>query len=257
MEAFYHLAVLSLLGRVLRADNVFISELAIRQTAMCDFNSKSWFIKAAKVLALYKLPPMHILVDSPPGKTQWTQTCKSAVFSHWTDELSAQAASKSTLVNLSMDFKIGTPHPVWTSTHSAFYDIRKSIFKAKLITNVVIFQSNKARFNKYDVNPICPLCSHDIETLQHFLIHCDKLQSVRERWMPLIKEVLMEAMDENSWSLLQHDEFRMTRLLLDCTNFCVEYPTLKKPRIRSQMEFLSRNLCFDLHRARTMALSSA
>ena len=31
-----------------------------------------------------------------------------------------------------------------------------------------------------------------------------------------------------------------------CTNFCVEYPTLRNPRIRSQMEFLSRNLCFDL-----------
>ncbi len=51
MEAFYHLAVLSLVGRVLRANNVFISELAIRQTAMCDFNSKSWFIKAVKILS--------------------------------------------------------------------------------------------------------------------------------------------------------------------------------------------------------------
>ncbi len=256
IEAFYHLAVLSLLGRVLRADNVFISELAIRQTAMCSYSSKSWFIKAAKILSTYHLPPIHALVEQPPGKVEWTRVCKAAVFQHWSDELMSQAAFKPTLVNLSTDFTIGVPHPIWTSTRSAFHDIRKSIFKVKLITNVFTFQVNKAKFNKYAVDPTCPLCHNGSETLQHFLLQCDALRSERDRWLLQIGELTTEVLGETSWTYISHDDFRLTRFLLDCANFSDDYPALRKPRIRSQLEFLTRNMCFDLHRARITALSS-
>ncbi len=256
LEVYYHLAVLSLLGRILRSDNAFINELAIRQTAIADYNGKSWFIRAAKTLATYHLPQMHILVENPPSKDEWTRICKSAVFTYWADELVSQAALKPTLVNLSMDFSIGTPHPIWSTTHSAFHDIRKSILKVKLITNVYVFQANRSRFNKYTVDPTCPLCGSEAETLQHFLVRCTALGDVRDRWMRQISEYFAEMVDNRSWILLENDDYRLVRFLLDSTNFTDDHPILKKPHVRSQLEFLTRNLCFDLHRARIAGLSS-
>ncbi len=223
---------------------------------MSDYKGKSWFIRAAKILAIYNLPPVHILVENPPPKDKWTHTCKTAVFTHWADELTSQAALKPTLANLSMDFRVGTPHPIWTTTHSAFHDIRKSILKVKLITNVYVFQANRSRFNKYAVDPTCPLCGSEPETLQHFLVSCVALSSVRDRWMRQISEYVTEMIDNRSWILLENDDFKLVRFLLDSTNFTDDHPILKKVHVRSQLEFLTRNLCFDLHRTRIAALSS-
>ncbi len=174
---------------------------------------------------------------------------------YWTEVLTTQAASKPTLMNLSMDFKIGTPHSIWSTTHASFHDIRKSILKANLITSVFIFQANKSRFNKYTVDPTCPVCGSGAETLQHFLLHCDTLRVERDRWMVPIRDFFTEVADKSHWALLLQDDFRIARFLLDCTNFTDEYPVLKKPHIQMQLEFLTRNLCFDLHRARINALS--
>ncbi len=256
MEAYYHLAILSLLARIFRADNCFITELAIRQTAVHDVNSNSWFIRAAKTLHKYGLPPIHVLAQNPPSKDQWREVCKRAVFTHWKEELTSQAIGKTTLVNLSLEFSIGTPHPLWQNVNSAFFDIKKAIIKAKLVTKTYTLQVNKARFNKYRVDPTCPVCKTDVETLEHFILHCPSLQRERRYNLEKIGEYIAEISDRNIWTYIAADDFRAVRFILDASNFIDVLPALKRTQILHHMEHLTRNLCYDLHRRRAVILST-
>ncbi len=255
MEALYHLAILSLLGRIFRANNVFITELAIRQTSVHDTNSKSWFIKAAKTLQHYGLPPIHSLAENPPTKDQWRNTCKRAVFSFWKEELTNQAVNKSTLINLSLDVNIGTPHPLWQDVNAALFDIKKAIVKAKLVTKTYTLQINKHKFNKYRVDPRCPLCGRDVETLNHFLLHCSSLHREREYNLAKISEYINRVSDTSTWIYIREDDFRAVRFIIDCSNFSDTIPALKKVHVLQHLEHLSRNLCYDLHTRRAAILS--
>ena len=255
MEAYYHLAVLSLLGRILRADNCFITELAIRQTAIHELNSKSWFIRASKTLSTYNLPPIHILAQNPPSKECWRDTCKNAVFSFWKDELTSQAIGKTTLINLSMDVKIGTPHPLWQDVNDAHFDIKKAIIKARLLTKTYTLQIQKSRFNKYKVDPTCPVCGRDAETMNHFLLQCPRLHRERDHNLEKIKEYVEDVSGPETWIYITRDDFRMARFILDSSNFLDEIPALKRHRVMHHVEHLTRNLCYDLHRQRAVILS--
>ena len=43
-------------------------DLAIRQLAVKDFSSRSWFIKIQETLFQYELPSAHDLIENPPEK---------------------------------------------------------------------------------------------------------------------------------------------------------------------------------------------
>ncbi len=255
MEAYYHLAILSLLARILRADNCFITELAIRQTAVHDINSKSWFIRAAKTLHMYGLPPIHALAQDPPSKEQWRDECKRAVFTYWKDDLTNQAIGKTTLMNLSLDHGIGTPHPLWQNVSNAFFDIKKAIVKAKLVTKSYTLQINKARFNKYRVDPTCPVCRTDVETLNHFLLKCPNLHMERKYNLEKIAEYITEISDRRTWIYITSDDFRAVRFILDPSNFLDVLPAMRRPYILHHTEHLTRCMCYDLHRRRAVILS--
>ena len=49
----------------------------------------------------------------------------------------------------------------------------------KLVTGTYILQTNRARFNQNQVNTVCLLCHRKNETVEHFLLHCPALASLR------------------------------------------------------------------------------
>ena len=50
-----------------------------------------------------------------------------------------------------------------------------------------ILQTNRAKFNQNEVNPTCQLCHTDYETLKHFLLDCQELETVRK---PVLKDFI-------------------------------------------------------------------
>ena len=51
--------------------------------------------------------------------------------------------------------------------------------KLKILTGTYILQSNRAAFNKHQVDPTCVLCGQSSETLDHFILRCVELEDVR------------------------------------------------------------------------------
>ena len=53
--------------------------------------------------------------------------------------------------------------------------IKKAGIKARLMTGTYVLQSNRAKFNKYKVDPTCTLCGDGPEDQEHFLLRCRSL----------------------------------------------------------------------------------
>ncbi len=138
---------------------------------------------------------------------------------------------------------IGTPHPLWQNVNSAFFDIKKAITKAKLITKTYTLQINKARFNKYKVDPTCPVCGTDVETLEHFILHCPSLQRERMYNLEKIGEFIAEISDRNTWTYITADDFRAVRFILDASNFIDVLPALKQTPNLHHIEHLTVKKC--------------
>jgi hypothetical protein len=63
-------------------------------------------------------------------------------------------------------------------------DIIRIPIRLKIATGMYILQANRASFNRSQLNPIC---GNGEETLDHFLLTCNCLDSIRA---PLVKEII-------------------------------------------------------------------
>ena len=96
------------------------------------------------------------------------------------------------------------------------YDVRRAKVKVRLLTGTYILQSNRAKFNQYNVSPICQLCNKNPETRQHFITVCESLQNIRSVYFNKVSS-LFEHSSAKINNLLE-DSARCTQLLLDSSH---------------------------------------
>ena len=61
--------------------------------------------------------------------------------------------------------------------------------KNKILTGTYILQTNRAKFNQNEINPTCQLCYDAEETLEHFLLKCKGLDTVRNSVVKVVKDI--------------------------------------------------------------------
>ena len=93
----------------------------------------------------------------------------------------------SSLKYLKGSYKIGQCHPLATTISANMRDIIRIPIRLKIATGTYILQANRASFNRSQLIPICLLCGNGAETLDHFLLTCDRLDGIRA---PLIKYII-------------------------------------------------------------------
>ena len=87
-------------------------------------------------------------------------------------------------------------------------------------TGTYTLQSNRAKFNQYNVSPICQLCNKDPETREHFLTCCETLQNIRSVYLSKIR-YLFEPSSDKINSILD-DPAKCTQVLLDSSHPDIE-----------------------------------
>jgi hypothetical protein len=71
-----------------------------------------------------------------------------------------EAAEKPSFKYMCLSKELGRkPHPIWSSVDCNPVETKKAVVKAKLLTGSYTLQCNKAVFNHFIINPICPLLS--------------------------------------------------------------------------------------------------
>ena len=147
--------------------------------------------------------------------------------------------------------KVGRVHPHFATVRNNTYDTRRAEVKVRLLTGTYTLQSNRAKFNQFNVSPICKLCCKHPETREHFLILCESFRDVRSVSMNKIR-VLFDY-SSGIIDILNNTELN-TQLLLDATHPDIEgllQPTLRQSHL---LELYGRELIYNLHVNRTKLL---
>ncbi|CAC5360675.1 unnamed protein product [Mytilus coruscus] len=84
-------------------------------------------------------------------------------------------------------YNIGSVHPLAISVSANLKDIRKIPVRLKIATGNYILQTHKASFSKNHTSSTCKLCSKADETVEHFILLCEKLDEAR---IPIISKIL-------------------------------------------------------------------
>ena len=93
---------------------------------------------------------------------------------------------------------VGKVHHSWLSVPNDKKVVKRAYPKIRLLPCTYILQENRARFNQYVVNTICPLCGMGAEDSVHFLEVCPKLAESRQGFMDKLGSKLCAKNSESS-----------------------------------------------------------
>ena len=82
---------------------------------------------------------------------------------------------------------------------------------SSLATGIYILQTNRASFNQNKVDPTCILCKNGKESLQHFLLDCSVLSSIKNP----ITDSILEACSSLCNPACDIDT--LLKLVIDCS----------------------------------------
>ncbi len=244
IEAQIHIKILTFFRNILDQRNdsspsVYTRDLITRQLATQSNGSSSWVIMVKSLLRRYELPSAFSILSNVPSKPKWKTMVKESVHHHWSKLMKDEAEGKSSLEYMNINLcEPGKLHPVWRNVSSQL-DILKSTVKAQLLVKrYPLTTSPTSGAKKSDV---CPLCGDEPETTAHFLLHCRKLQSIRDHYLPHVMETIRNCR-------LSIDTETVVRVILDSSHIEANVP---------RHEQLCRNFVFKLHHKRTIMLGGS
>ncbi|CAG2202476.1 unnamed protein product [Mytilus edulis] len=252
--ALLHKKILITFGTIARSDSVE-NDLAKRQLSTKGKNSKSWFIRADKILKQYNLPCASEVLLKPETKYKWKMKVKKCVDNFWSEKLFTEAKSKPSLRYLNIkNCKIGVVNSIWKSAGSEQMCIRKACYKIKMLLDTYILQYHRSKFSNGQKTSICPLCEEGTEHLEHFLVVCSALTSIRDIFISKLYTVVVPKIGTVAWTDICVSNSKMIQLILDCSRF-EWYHVLEKNDI-NLVESITRSLCYSLHEKRSVLLES-
>jgi hypothetical protein len=218
---------------------------------MKTWNSNSWVIQTKKLLQKYKLPTIPELAFSDTSKEEWKRIVKSAIYDLLEEQIKNEAMQKSTLSYLNPIFITGYTH---TSIRYLEHprEISRANIKIRLLTQTYKLQVFAFKYKQVK-EPKCPICLVQDEDLEHFILSCPLLEPARRTYIMRINEVIPHVYSRRQ-EVFSSPRF-LLQLVLDPT-----HPELRKvidmhDDIITELEPISRDMCYALHLLRTKMLS--
>ena len=184
-------------------------------------------------------------------KSKWSSVVKSKVREYWSSHIHTMSQMFSSLQFLnSKSIYKGNVHPILKHKYYSALIIDRIPIKLRIVTGTYVLQTKRIKFYRDESDPTCLLCGNTEETIQHFILDCQKLESERTK-------ILMEI--SATWRNIQNCEISFTELdsisqlqiLLDSS----KYNKVKiDPTNATRIELLAIRLLFRLHIRRTKLL---
>ena len=86
--------------------------------------------------------------------------------------------------------KIRQPHYLWRSIDNIQHQVKQAEVKGRILTNTYTLQSNRAKYNQHRVNDTCQLCKTGTEDREHFILKCNSLEHVRQKYIQKLQDYL-------------------------------------------------------------------
>ena len=215
ISAELHKRQLCLLHQIAMSENVSIREIAWRQYNVG--RPASFFIRIVGILDLYELPPFTEVMNGHFKKIEWKGIVKRSINTYWNTKLQLDCQSKSSLSLLSTtSLEMGKTHIVWDSINNSVRDVRQAITKARMLTGTYMLQTLKSKFNQSEVDPTCPICRLETETITHVITSCPLYNEIRKEHFVKIKGTVITAIGFDCWKINFNKKDIICQLVIDC-----------------------------------------
>jgi hypothetical protein len=235
LEAQLHIAALTFIAGMCRRENSLERDILLRQIAMKDSTSRSWVMHLQNLLIHYGLPTIYNLLESPPQKPAWAKQVRTTITNAWEVTIKDEASQMKTLSFLTLEnCRPGNVHPIWQLGSSCGQEVAKATIKVRLLVQRYPLYSSRTSGKQY--GKPCPLCLSTYETIEHFLLLCPALDSVR---YPTLSDIIKAI---SPWCDNPVNNNTILQSILDpkpgTTNMLAYDASFQK---------LTRHLCYRLH----------
>jgi hypothetical protein len=144
----------------------------------------------------------------------------------------------------------GNVHPILKHKYYPALIIDRIPIKLRIVTGTYVLQTKRIKFYRDESDPTCLLCGNAEETIQHFILDCQKLESGRTKILMEISAT-WRNIQNCEMSFIELDSISQLQILLDSS----KYNKVKiDPTNATQIELLAIRLLFRLHIRRTKLL---
>ena len=187
---------------------------------------------------------------------------KSSIINFWEQQLRSEAQCLSSLVYFKPEFmSLLEPHPVWSTCGSNPFEVNKAVIQARMLSGRYITDQLSRHWtsNKSGICSLPSCTGQAIGSLEHILLHCPSLSSMRIKMINLSTEVskcspVLEALLASI--LNDTDHTKLMQFLLDCSAL-PEVVILKQEfglQPLMTLFYISRTWCYNIHRSRMTQL---
>ena len=139
----------------------------------------------------------------------------------------------------------GNVHPILKHKYYSALNIDRIRIKLRIVTGTYVLQTKIIMFYRDESDPTCLLCGNAKETIQHFILDCQKLESERTKILMEISAT-WQNIQNCEMSFIELDSISQLQILLDSTSS--KYNKVKiDPTNTTRIELLTIRLLFRLH----------
>ena len=256
--ALLHLRQLNSFGMITRLSNSPLLAHAKHILTSAKQSASSWFQQIRGLCLQYQLPHPLDLIASPIPKQKFNRMVKRKVVVYWELHLRARAMCLSSIPYFNPNYmSLTKPHSLWTSCGPNPFECHKATIAARMLSGRYLTDKLQRHWTQ-NKDGICLLdtCVFGSEgTLEHILLRCQALSSVRYRLLSLAAKVSFEhpyLYKIISEAFLSNAQDRVMQLILDCSSipFVIHTTHILGPVIRDRLHYLGRTWCYNIHRER-------
>ena len=249
VEAQIDLRIFTLLRNSLENRSGMEYNIALRQMAIKDSTSSSWFVYANKRLEKYGLPSVHDLLISCPPRMEWKRKIHDSV-----EEFCVNSYKESVTSSLRFcsdrTLTAGKIAPAWESCGNSARESSKARAKIKALAGCLRLATHEVKFG-FTTDPSCRLCRGEPEDRLHFVLNCPQLSETRKPHIERLESLLWDC---NLHHIL-HNQDHLLQFLLDANHKDLDIDAKVLRYYGDEFEQISRDVIFSLHAERLKRLN--
>ena len=261
-EAVLHLKQLTLFRMICYLQDDPLYSLAQSVLATAVPGGKSWFNQILSLCMRYSLPHPHQLLLAPPPRSVFKRRVKSAISKYWENTLHDEASSLDSLhLFHPMNCSLEETHTVWTSAKDSPFECHKAVVLARMISGRFRTERLIRHWSTVNREGYCLLktCNSMIGSLEHMLISCPGLQSVRTRMqgMYLEKTSILVPLQRAISELFGASPEDQLQLILDpmSIDLLKSLACIYGPTVCDVLFYCSRTFAYYLYREKAKLLN--
>ena len=214
--------------------------------------ARSWFQQVQAICTQYELPSPLQMLATPIPKEKFKRLVKSKILEYWQALLRAEAAPMSSLMYFKPElYSLSRAHYMWTTAAGHPFESSKSTVLAKMVSGR--FRSEAlCRHWSANRHGYCraPSCHQVYGTLEHLLVSCPALDTIREGLysMWLERSVMFPALHSTIRDVLDSNEATKVQFILEPLAFPLLFHCFKihGQRFIEQLSYLIRTFAFSI-----------